>query len=45
MSIKANITLHNIEEKNINRDKPFKCRQITKNIRRTNLAYKMEFYA
>ena len=30
MSIKANITKHNIEEKNIDRDKHFRCRQITK---------------
>ena len=43
MSIKANITPHNIEENNINREKPFRCRQITKNIRRTNLAYKRDF--
>ena len=43
MSIKANITPHNIEENNINREKPFICRQITKNIRRTNLAYKKDF--
>ena len=45
MSIKANITPHNIEENNINRVKSFRCRKITKNIRRTNLANKMEFYA